>query len=94
MCACASLEVRLLLLTLQEFGVDKELQGEENHHQDDTGHQEAVKARTQQTHLPQSSSPPTARLQPVRPEETHTHTHTHTGQLGIKGANASSSLPV
>lgn len=54
-------------LTLQKLGVDEQLQTQQHHHQDDTGHQETVKASAQQTHLPRGCPPPTARLQPVRP---------------------------
>ena len=55
-----------MILTLQELGVYEELQDEEEHHQEDTGHQDAVEARAEQTHLPQSHAPAAARPQPVR----------------------------
>lgn len=57
-----------LLLTLQQLGVDEQLQRQQQHHQNDTGHQETVEARRQQTDLPQRCPSPTARLQPVRPD--------------------------
>lgn len=51
--------------TLEEFGVDEQLQREEKHHQDDAGHQDAVEAGAEQTHLPQGHSSAAAGLQPV-----------------------------
>lgn len=57
-----------LLLTLQQLGVYEQLQCQQQHHQNDTGHQETVEARRQQTDLPQCCPSPAARLQPVRPD--------------------------
>lgn len=57
------------VFTLQEFGVDEQLQRQEEHHQDDAGHQDTVEAGTEQTDLPQGHTAPTAGLQPVRPVE-------------------------
>lgn len=51
--------------TLEEFGVDEQLQREEKHHQDDAGHQDAVESGAEQTHLPQGYSAAAAGLQPV-----------------------------
>lgn len=55
--------------TLEEFGVDEQLQREEKHHQDDAGHKDAVEAGAEQTHLPQGHSSATAGLQPVGPAD-------------------------
>lgn len=55
--------------TLEEFGVDEQLQREEKHHQDDAGHQDAVEAGAEQTHLPQGHSAAAAGLQPVGPAD-------------------------
>lgn len=57
------------LFTLQEFGVYEQFQGQEKHHQDDTGHQDTVEASAEQTDLPQGHSATAARLQPVGPKE-------------------------
>lgn len=58
-----------LLLTLQQLGVYEQLQRQQQHHQNDTGHQETVEACRQQTDLPQRCPSPAARLQPVRPDQ-------------------------
>lgn len=55
-------------LTLQQLDVYEQLQRQQHHHQNDTGHQETVEARRQQTDMPQRCPSPTARLQPVRPD--------------------------
>lgn len=57
-----------LTLTLQQLCVYEQLQRQQQHHQNDTGHQETVEARRQQTDLPQRCPSPAARLKPVRPE--------------------------
>lgn len=59
---------RFLPLTLQQLGVYEQLQRQQQHHQNNTGHQETVEARRQQADLPQRRPSPTARLQPVRPD--------------------------
>lgn len=63
------LQIRIseTVFTLQEFGVDEQLQRQEEPHQDDAGHQDTVEAGTEQTDLPQGHAATTARLQPVRP---------------------------
>lgn len=57
------------LFTLQEFGVYEQLQRQEKHHQDDTGHQDTVEASAEQTDLPQGHTAAAAGLQPVGPGE-------------------------
>lgn len=53
------------VFTLQEFCVYEQLQRQEEHHQDDTGHQDTVEAGAEQTDLPQGYTATTTRLQPV-----------------------------
>lgn len=80
---------RALIFTLQEFGVDEQLQRQEEHHQEDAGHQDAVEAGAEQADLPEGHAATAAGLQPVgpggegkrarvSPESIHTHAHTHT----------------
>lgn len=57
------------MFTLQEFGVDEQLQRQEEHHQEDAGHQDAVEAGAEQADLPQGHAATTAGLQPVGPAE-------------------------
>lgn len=53
------------VFTLQEFCVYEQLQRQEKHHQDDTGHQDTVETSAEQTDLPQGYTATTTRLQPV-----------------------------
>lgn len=55
------------VFTLQEFGVDEQLQRQEEPHQDDAGHQHTVEAGAEQADLPQGHAATTAGLQPVGP---------------------------
>lgn len=83
-----------LIFTLQEFGVDEQLQGQEEHHQEDAGHQDAVEAGAEQADLPEGHAATAAGLQPVGPAGkanvhafhqsrfTHTHTHARTPSPG------------
>lgn len=49
---CSNTETVPGSLTLQELGVDEQLQTQQHDHQDDTSHQETVEACAQQTYLP------------------------------------------
>ena len=55
-----------VILTLQELGVYEQLQGQEEDHQENAAHQDAVEAGAEQTHLPQGHASATAGPQPVR----------------------------
>lgn len=60
-------DAEVLLLTLQQLGVDEQLQGQQQHHHHHAGHQDAVEPCRQQAHLPQRRPAAAARLQPVGP---------------------------
>lgn len=60
---------RVLTLTLQQLGVDEQLQRQQQPHQEDAGHQETVEPGRQQADLPQRRPLPAAGFQPVGPDE-------------------------
>lgn len=80
---------------MQELGVDEQLQRQEEHHQDDAGHQDTVEAGAEQTDLPQGHTASAAGLQPVGPvhgkkhaEESHARALTRGQQGGSRLASS------